>query len=169
MNRCEDVGPWAGRPRAEMMRSDEVEAMLHLHALGWGLKRIAREGTVHPRVCGGSHRPQEYRQVLFGSIPACAASRCGSPLRAVRRIGAAGSIPACAGKPGGRRLRSTARGVHPRVCGEAYFNRLDEDVARGPSPRVRGKPPPASSTTPRPRVHPRVCGGSLPLHRGDVR
>ena len=43
MNRCEDVGPWAGRPRAEMMKSDEVEAMLHLHALGWGLKRIARE------------------------------------------------------------------------------------------------------------------------------
>ena len=41
MNRCEDVGPWAGRPRAEMMKSDEVEAMLHLHALGWGLKRIA--------------------------------------------------------------------------------------------------------------------------------
>ena len=26
-----------------MMKSDEVEAMLHLHALGWGLKRIARE------------------------------------------------------------------------------------------------------------------------------
>ena len=43
MNGCEDVGPWAGRPRAEMMKSDEVEAMLHLHALGWGLKRIARE------------------------------------------------------------------------------------------------------------------------------
>ena len=43
MNRCGDVGPWAGRPRAEMMRSDEVGAMLHLHALGWGLKRIARE------------------------------------------------------------------------------------------------------------------------------
>ena len=29
MNGCEDVGPWAGRPRAEMMKSDEVEAMLH--------------------------------------------------------------------------------------------------------------------------------------------
>ena len=43
MNGCEDVGPWAGRPRAEMMKSDEVKAMLHLHALGWGLKRIARE------------------------------------------------------------------------------------------------------------------------------
>ena len=43
MNRCEDIGPWAGRPRAEMMKSDEVEAMLHLHALGWGLKPIARE------------------------------------------------------------------------------------------------------------------------------
>ena len=44
MKGCEDVGPWAGRPRAQtMMKSDEVEAMLHLHALGWGLKRIARE------------------------------------------------------------------------------------------------------------------------------
>ena len=43
MKGCEDVGPWAGRPRAQMMKSDEVEAMLHLHALGWGLRRIAKE------------------------------------------------------------------------------------------------------------------------------
>ena len=44
MKGCEDVGPWTGRPRAQTMRkSDEVEAMLHLHALGWGFKRIARE------------------------------------------------------------------------------------------------------------------------------
>ncbi len=44
MNGCEDVGPWTRRPRAQtMLKSDEVEAMLHLHALGWGLKRIARE------------------------------------------------------------------------------------------------------------------------------
>ena len=43
MKRCEDVGPWAGRPRAQMRKSDEVEAMLHLRALGWGLRRIARE------------------------------------------------------------------------------------------------------------------------------
>ena len=43
MKRCEDVGPWAGRPRAQMMKSDEVEAILHLRELGWGLRRIARE------------------------------------------------------------------------------------------------------------------------------
>ncbi len=43
MKGCEDVGPWAGRPRAQMMKSDEVEAMLHLHALGSGLRRIAKE------------------------------------------------------------------------------------------------------------------------------
>ena len=44
MKGCEDLGPWTGRPRAQTMKkSDEVEAMLHLHALGWGLKRIARE------------------------------------------------------------------------------------------------------------------------------
>ena len=41
MKGCEDVGPWAGRPRAQMMKSDEVEAMLQLRALG--LRRIARE------------------------------------------------------------------------------------------------------------------------------
>ena len=33
MKGCEDVSPWVGRPRAQT----------HLHALGWGLKRIARE------------------------------------------------------------------------------------------------------------------------------
>lgn len=44
MKGCEDLGPWTARPRAQTMKkSDEVEAMLHLHALGWGLKRIARE------------------------------------------------------------------------------------------------------------------------------
>ena len=44
MKGCEDVGLWTRRPRAQtMMKSDEVEAMLHLHALGWGFKRIARE------------------------------------------------------------------------------------------------------------------------------
>ena len=44
MNGCENLGPWRGRPWAQTMKkSDEVEAMLHLHALGWGLKRIARE------------------------------------------------------------------------------------------------------------------------------
>ena len=43
MKGCEDVGPWAGRPRAQMRKSDEVEAMLHLRALGWGLRRIAKE------------------------------------------------------------------------------------------------------------------------------
>ena len=37
MKRCDDLGPWAGRPRAQTMKkSEEVEAMLHLHALGWG-------------------------------------------------------------------------------------------------------------------------------------
>ena len=39
MKGCEDVSPWVGRPRAQtMMKSDEVEGMLHLHALGWGFE-----------------------------------------------------------------------------------------------------------------------------------
>ena len=60
MKGCDDVGPWAGRPRAQMMKSDEVEAMLHLRALGWGLRRIAREfgcSTSRVRRTGGQHSP----------------------------------------------------------------------------------------------------------------
>ena len=45
MKGCEDVSPWVGRPRAQtMMKSDEVEAMLHLHVLGWGFE-AHREGV----------------------------------------------------------------------------------------------------------------------------
>ena len=37
MTRCEDVGPWTGRPWAETtMESEKVGAMLHVHTLGWG-------------------------------------------------------------------------------------------------------------------------------------
>ena len=44
MKGCEDVGSWAGRPRTQtMMKSDEVEAMLRLHALGWGTQAHTRE------------------------------------------------------------------------------------------------------------------------------
>ena len=42
MKGCEDVGRWEGRPRAQMMKSDEAQVTLHLRALGWGLRRIAR-------------------------------------------------------------------------------------------------------------------------------
>ena len=43
MKRCQD-SPWEGKPRGDrMLKSHEVEAMLRLHALGWGFRRIARE------------------------------------------------------------------------------------------------------------------------------
>jgi len=58
MKGCEDVGPWTRRPRAQtMMKSDEVEAMLHLHALGWGFKRIARESGAAITRCDATWRP----------------------------------------------------------------------------------------------------------------
>ena len=86
MNGCEDVGPWAGRPRAEMMKSDEVEAMLHLHALGWPprnrrplLPKLINkppeqpapadplphvyEKSPHPRGTNRSYRPHQKRSI----------------------------------------------------------------------------------------------------------
>ena len=44
MRDSEGLSPWYRKSRGEaMFKSDEVEAMLHLYALGWGLKRIASE------------------------------------------------------------------------------------------------------------------------------
>lgn len=44
MRDSEGLSPWYRKSRGEaMFRSDEVEAMLRLYALGWGLKRIASE------------------------------------------------------------------------------------------------------------------------------
>ena len=44
MIRCEH-SPREGKPRGgqRMLKADEVEAMLGLHALGWGTRRIAEE------------------------------------------------------------------------------------------------------------------------------
>ena len=92
MKRCVYAGPWAERPRAQtMMKSDEVEAMLHLHALGWGLKRVAREfgcskNTVRRYVaadgwmaCGrhsGGGKLEDQEALAAGAFPA-ASRQCG--------------------------------------------------------------------------------------------
>ena len=44
-----DCHPRLEQPRSGVMRvPDEVAAMLHLHRLGWGLRRIAREVGCSP-------------------------------------------------------------------------------------------------------------------------
>ena len=87
-------------------------------------------------------------------------------------------IPACAGNSLASATLSTARTVHPRVCGELISLRYSTKLKRGSSPRVRGtrdiyncKPalvrfiPACAGNSSRlsgihhPRaVHPRVCG-----------
>lgn len=51
MIRCEH-GPREGKPRGgqRMLKADEVEAMLGLHALGWGTRRIAEECSASIRM-----------------------------------------------------------------------------------------------------------------------
>ena len=117
MKGCEDVGPWAGRPLAQtMMKSDEVEAMLHLYALGWGLKRIAREfgcskNTVRryveadgtPGSTGASSTtwpspPTSPSCTTPGALPR--APRWRSPRRASARSWPGSPLPPARGRPG---------------------------------------------------------------------
>ena len=110
MKGCEDVGPWAGRPLAQtMMKSDEVEAMLHLYALGWGLKRIAREFGC------SKNTVRRYVEAAPGST-----ARLARRLRArARRRGPRRrASPSCLTTPGAlpraERLDGGRRGVLPR-------------------------------------------------------
>ena len=34
MKGCEDIGPWAGKPRAQMLKSDGVEACTCMRSVG---------------------------------------------------------------------------------------------------------------------------------------
>ena len=91
---------------------------------------------VHPRVCGEAGFRTGPGSPSWGPSPRVR----GSPGSAGVPSPVSGSIPACAGKPF-RCRRGTARsGVHPRVCGEANYERFLDQWVRGPSPRVRGSP-----------------------------
>ena len=101
-----------------------------------------------------------------------------------------GSIPACAGKPPSPSPDRRNYRVHPRVCGEARPELVQQGLGHGPSPRVRGshrlrgpadrpagsipacagKPAPTARSARLPRVHPRVCGEAALLPLGfDLR
>ena len=89
-----------------------------------------------------------------------------------------GLIPARAGKTSSASDNRTARGAHPRACGENPLSRTASAAEDGSSPRVRGKPPdihnfykdvrliparagktgPTSTRGPDSGAHPRACG-----------
>ena len=143
----------------------------------WRGSSTARSG-VHPRVCGEAIRAASIAAVSDGPSPRVR----GSPGDHVDPDRAGGSIPACAGKPHAMAGPPSDAGVHPRVCGEAPFERHSTSSTRGPSPRVRGSRGaksgrnlgrgsiPACAGKPGPQrgrrgcswVHPRVCGEAGP-------
>ena len=121
-----------------------------------GTARPGRRRRVHPRACGGKHRP------------------------IIRHPGPPGSIPARAGETHPRASWRVGSAVHPRACGGNLGEPVEEFMGTGPSPRVRGKPcerplvalllrsiPARAGETGSgsarhraPSVHPRACGGN---------
>ena len=94
-----------------------------------------RDGTVHPRVCGGNRARGRGPSGGAGPSPRVR----GKQVVVLRVIDEPGSIPACAGETEKAVKRPNAPAVHPRVCGgNSLWLGIRTEVA-GPSPRVRGK------------------------------
>ncbi len=154
---------------------------------GWSIPACAGEpigvadfddqGTVYPRVCGGTPRTFRRSDKSGGLSPRVRGNRvtvCDHEI-------VPGSIPACAGEPS-RALTSTRRSaVYPRVCGGTANGDFADADDKGLSPRVRGNPAaghggghaarsiPACAGEPitargviqAQQVYPRVCGGTV--------
>ena len=88
----------------------------------------------HPRVCGEQQLTGPFRRLSAGSPPRVRGTAFAIPFRAsLLRI-----TPACAGNSPCFMAHQTARGDHPRVCGEQFPASLPRRQAPGSPPRVRG-------------------------------
>ncbi len=100
--------------------------------------------AVHPRVCGERSKAWRTRNNMTGSSPRV---RGTLPAKMLRYRGFR-FIPACAGNAPTRCTTTSARSVHPRVCGERDDARAAKGGKGGSSPRVRGTlHPPAARRT----------------------
>ena len=117
----------------------------------------ALQRPVHPRVCGEQDLSLLRPLPLIGSSPRVRGTD------RERRQNDCGSrfIPACAGNSRSLALSPNLPTVHPRVCGEQAFKRLDTATQVGSSPRVRGTAPQALRARHRSRFIP-ACAGNRP-------
>ena len=138
---------------------------------------ILQEGTVYPRVCGGTASAAGYDAGHAGLSPRVRGNR----ITAFRSNVNTRSIPACAGEPPDAAGSARPRRVYPRVCGGTPIFFCARACAKCLSPRVRGNrgcgrawaagpvsiPACAGEPLCLPvrncmyTVYPRVCGGTV--------
>ena len=136
-------------------------------------QRAARHGD-HPRVCGEHTMASSGVRACSGSSPRMR----GTLVQSVDAERGDGIIPAYAGNTGTMFIVESAKGDHPRVCGEHLDLHIQAVESAGSSPRMRGTrerhdrrfsrrgiiPAYAGNTYTwrrrclRGRDHPRVCG-----------
>ena len=92
------------------------------------------EGTVYPRVCGGTIFNAAGRGIRLGLSPRVR----GNPICCLSSHLCIGSIPACAGEPIAGTWFTFLYGVYPRVCGGTGPRSEKMKYCTGLSPRVRG-------------------------------
>ena len=128
---------------------------------------MTHDGSVYPRVCGGTGHIDHVWYLYMGLSPRVR----GNPDAARIVLARHGSIPACAGEPVSTRSSTTTTRIYPRVCGGTGDLMKLRLRWPGLSPRVRGNPYESRRRPCDHRVYPRVCGGttfSLPFNSGGL-
>ena len=102
----------------------------------WKGSWIGWNGSVYPRVCGGTFITNWPAQGTPGLSPRVRGNPPASPSGFYTQR----SIPACAGEPREVVGRQVRQKVYPRVCGGTPYGVLPRSCVGGLSPRVRGNP-----------------------------
>ncbi len=131
---------------------------------GNALIRYVKEWTypVHPRVCGERYLLFAVTIAASGSSPRVR----GTQRRVTQAIIDTRFIPACAGNALVRPSKLHVRSVHPRVCGERWYEQREPTGAGGSSPRVRGTRQAGPEILAQPRFIPACAGNAKRLGRG---
>ena len=117
--------------------------------------------TVHPRVCGERHQPDDRVRRGTGSSPRVwGTPQVGLPFLGLRRF-----IPACVGNARRSERSGIILTVHPRVCGERNGTASLPASSGGSSPRVWGTPRRAGHRG-RPLRFIPACVGNAAAHHG---
>ena len=123
-----------GADRAAEVHSDEDGIIPACAGSSRPRTRSGQRTWDHPRVCGEQTVVVPLLSVVTGSSPRVRGAV--GRIRPVER--GIGIIPACAGSSSSAGGADSARGDHPRVCGEQAQSELSSSSCSGSSPRVRG-------------------------------
>ena len=112
---------------------------------------------VYPRACGGTSSRMGFFSTRVGLSPRLRGNESHRGIMSV----CGGSIPALAGERPSSKFAPLCQRVYPRACGGTTRRDRDHKAARGLSPRLRGNAFARRRASRIGWVYPRACGGTI--------